>query len=582
MKVQNNGGPLMMAMGDREQKVKQATAKYEQNLEKATERVDLTTQQISAMEQLKRLVQSFTTNAGIMSSQVNNPFISNGVDITTQEANGIATNYVNVTLGDKAQQGTFNVGVNQVATASRLIIDNNGNPLTAIPGIAGTLTIDVGLTPNVVTVALGDSLTQIIDNINTQFSNNNVEAQAFAVTTPLGSYIEIRHEQTGANAITMNWVDGINNTELTQHSYTLGQKAKITVEGIEIEQNSNTFNDVLPGVTIKAISPNTSPGAILNTQTVSIINDPATALTPLANFLNSYNSLKVFVAQMTERQGNGFADTAVLNNSSTISQVQNLLDGFGLGVNTSGGLYKTLSDIGIGFGMDPIPTAESNKLGVEILQVLDKNKLTDAVTNHFTDFTNLFRAAPTFVSNNANHGTVLGFGSTSSLLPNNVLNVDIPVSITLNNDGNGNATVGSIAATIGGQVYNGNYENGIITFPDTPLSGISFTYSNLDYYNNSFGSENFTVKLTQGLTDVAFYNSNALVSSDGSSGSIIFNQKTLADSLKQQTEDQQKIEDTIATKRKEIEAAFDKVSVLDTYNNFIKDALLELLGTGNN
>lgn len=573
MKVQNNNGPLMMAMGDREQKVKQATAKYEQNLEKATERVDLTTQQVTAMEQLKRLVQSFTTNAGVMSSQVSNPFISNGLNMTTPEASGIATNYVNVTLGDGAQQGTFNVGVNQVATASRLIIQGNALPLDENPGIAGTLTIDVAGVHNNVTVVLGDSLTQIIDNINTQFSNNNVEAQAFAVTTPHGSYIEIRHEQTGANAMSMHWVDGIANTELTQHSYTLGQTAKITVEGIQIEQDTNTFTDVLPGVTIKAISPNTSPGAILNTQTVSIINDPATALTPLANFLNSYNSLKIFVAQMTERQGDGFADTAVLNNSSAISQAQNLLDSFGLGVNTGGGLYKTLSDIGIGFGMDPTPNADSNKLGVEILQVLDKNKLTDAVTNHFTDFTNLFRAAPTFVSNIANHGTVLGFGSTSSLLPNNVLNVDIPISIALNN-----GAVTNIAATIDGKFYNGNYDNGIITFPDTPLSGISFTYGNI---TNDAWNEKFTVKLTQGLTDVAFYNSNALVSSDGTRGSVIFNQKTLTDSLKQQTEDQQKIEDTIATKRKEIEAAFDKVSVLDTYNNFIKEALSELLSVGN-
>ena len=60
MKVANNGGPLMQAMGDKTQRVKQVTAPYEKRLENAKDIVEQTGEQITALEKLKILVQNYT------------------------------------------------------------------------------------------------------------------------------------------------------------------------------------------------------------------------------------------------------------------------------------------------------------------------------------------------------------------------------------------------------------------------------------------------------------------------------------------------------------------------------------------
>ena len=333
------GSALMRLQNNKEPLIKRLNKDYAPRIEDAVTRSELAGEQYVALGTLGGLVRNLTKAALAIQNPVINPFDKKMANITTTDTSR-PNNYISVETTPKASKMTFDVRVNAIATASKMIISKGGatniRPLNNV--FKGEFTIGVDGVDSVVKLNGGESLQQIIDSINNKFADNGVKANAVPLKidgvndTKYDEYnIVISNQELGKKEITFNWtpfgVSYFSDAPYTFNnfasSYTNGTEANITVDGRQITpQDSNVFKDIMPGVTIKALTPNIG-GDLTKTQTVNI--GPDTTKTGVFEDINkffiAYNKLKVFVAKMTEKTSEkDYADTAVLHSTSEIRQ----------------------------------------------------------------------------------------------------------------------------------------------------------------------------------------------------------------------------------------------------------------------
>ena len=108
------------------------------------------------------------------------------------------------------------------------------------------------------------------------------------------------------------------------------------LNGIKVDQPSNTVNDVIPGMSF------TIQGQSSSATTLSLASDPTQLTSALQNVVTSYNSLRTALnAQEGPAAGSLSGDTS-------ITQLENAMDRF-TGYTKSGGTIQSLSDLGITF-----------------------------------------------------------------------------------------------------------------------------------------------------------------------------------------------------------------------------------------
>lgn len=573
MRVDTNS-PLMQALGDKDKFVKRATEFQEKRLTEVKDQIKQSGEETQALATLKGLVQSYTKASASIISPVNNPFTSNKADIYTTE-NSPASNYIEVTTTAGASKDSFSARVNQLVTASKMVIEGPGNGgITENPGMDGTLTIVVSGVPSMIVIGTGDNASQIIDKINTQLTASGARAQAVPIKSNGVIYIEINHLDKGPNVMTFDWVPNgiIPPNTLAQRSNTNGQAAIIEVDGVQIAQNSNTFKDVLPGITVTALAPNTNNDATKK-QTVTIVNDPTRAINEMKNFIDAYNNLAKFTAKMTEKVSKTeYAKTAVLHGTNEIIQAQALLDTLSTGIARGNYNFSSLSDIGLGLEDVTLPDVPA---GTKLLGIIDPEKFTSAVKNDSDSLAALLRGKVDVTNNQANGGSVLRFSTMSKLLPTSVLAKNIAVTTTLGLvGGDVNAVTATIPGDHGGPATNvvgvyrvvGGY--GYITFPNTVLAGLNLGYDPKGLVNRN---ENFTVSISQGLAESSFYNSINMVSENGASGSVVSAIEESSKDSEKLAANQKKLEDRIKSEVSKVDKVFSRIGTLDVMNNAIID-----------
>jgi flagellar capping protein FliD len=627
-KLQNYKEPTIQRVTKTKQpRIDEVTLKHEEAIE-----------QSSALDTLSKLVRNFTEITSVLRRPYDNPFESKNATLTTTDL-GLAEKYVSVIPGKYTPKMTFDLHVEQVATASKLLINYPINSDKEVD-FEGLLDFDINGTSVKIDFTTEETGKEIVKKINSEFEKEGVKATANLLKLGDGkANIQVTNQELGQKDIRClltetGYLDLIGHfipyERNNQFGCTLGTSAKIVIDGTELENpDSNIFDGKtigFEGVTIKALAPNTvgNPNAIKQTVTIApdTTND-GVMMKSISKFARAYNDLKIFVAKMTEKSSDKeYAKTAILHNSSAIRQAQALLDSvFDPNIN-NGGKYKLLSDVGV--GLVPADKDEAAPIGTTLLQTVDETALRNALENNYEDFVTLFRGTLKVTETNT-RGSKLALSSTTETLDSKFYNKDMNVKIkpgvnpgevlpfsTQAIDDNGNPIfdpdpTGGGALAIARMIYwdveveidgitnlnplnvhipiRGHYTRsgadskfGYIDFKDTELKGLRLQWDAANVTNQGNNNpEIFTVNLSQGLADLTYFRSNDLMSADGNTGTLNFASKEIQSKVKNFSDEKTKLETILARDLEKIEQEFAKIEQMSILNDIFLDAISDIL-----
>ncbi len=248
---------------------------------------------------------------------------------------------VAVTAGSGAVAGHYDVVVNELARAQVTASSSTVPDATStIVASGGTLTIGG------VDVAISGDAT--LQDLATAINNTDgIGVTAAAVRVGPSSYrLALTSLQTGtANAFTVTnnltggtgvTFDGTNAVEATD--------ASILVNNLAVTNSSNTFDNIVPGVTftVSKKDPSLTVG-------VDLAPDSTALSAKVSSFISAYNDLVSFIDTQRTAAGNG--DTSSIGRDPLLRQLRNGLRTQLLDAHGSGTLTR-LSEAGIEFTTD--------------------------------------------------------------------------------------------------------------------------------------------------------------------------------------------------------------------------------------
>lgn len=234
-------------------------------------------------------------------------------------------------------EGSYDLVVKQLATASKLTggVVSKSDGTTKIStkdalGYSGKLTItnaaadgsDKPLTVEI-DVKATDSLKDIANAINNAKdpSDDKGTKSAGLKATIVNNQLVISSEEMGDRTLTIggNLKDSLG---FKDSQTTRGQSAKFTLDGIEMERNSNTPTDVVDGVTFNFKKADAS-----KTITLGLTNDTDKELSAVKDFVSQYNSVMSFLSEKMDVGDPSKSDntTGALAGDSTLISLQSKL-----------------------------------------------------------------------------------------------------------------------------------------------------------------------------------------------------------------------------------------------------------------
>ena len=342
-----------------------------------------------------------STMAGFQDALTN---LKNADFFTQRRTIGDSTKFTSTATADAAF-GNYSIEFFDLASANKVATNAQFASPAATAG-EGTITIgfEGGLSFDV-DVAATDSLTTIRDAINNASNNIGVTANLITVDAGMGdgstvTELVLSSNDTGASrqlTISVNDTGDGNNTDnlgLSRFFYDgadpdnsinglnqlrqidAAQDARISVDGFTVFSDTNTFDNVIEGVSITALvaadDPLDPPSAVLN-----ISADKSAATAAVETFVASYNELvTVFNVltnfdQTTETRGLLSGDASVNAMESTLRRI------VGNTVTGAESDFNALTFLGISTNRDGSLS-------------LDSDKLATAIDTHYDDFASLF------------------------------------------------------------------------------------------------------------------------------------------------------------------------------------------------
>jgi flagellar hook-associated protein 2 len=322
---------------------------------------------LSALGSLKGALSAFQTsvqNLKYSSSFQARIAASSNTDLFTVSADGSSV------------AGKFSIKVEQLAQSAKMRSGDFASE-TAVPG-AGMLTLGLGASSFNISVASDTTLAGVRDAINKASDNPGIKATLIKVDS--GSQLVLTSDKVGAaniisvGATDTDALDGNDLTRLATASLTSIQTASdaiIYVDGQKVTKDSNSFSDVISGVTfsLKKADP-------LKTETLSIELDKESAKSKVNDFVKAYNALASTMSSLSSyddktKQGGPLLGDATLRGVQ--NQIRQALSNPTQGV--SG--FSTLAEIGI----------KTNKSGA---LELDSSKFDKVITANFDGVSQLF------------------------------------------------------------------------------------------------------------------------------------------------------------------------------------------------
>ncbi|MBW8307658.1 MAG: flagellar filament capping protein FliD [Thiobacillus sp.] len=312
------------------------------------------------------------------------------------------TSVFSASASSNAAAGTYSVEVSSLAQAQRLVAAGQASSTAAIgSGAATTLTFDFGtigggtLSNGVYSGASFASNGNGTKSITLDSSNNSLQGISDAINAAkIGVTASIINDGSGTpyRLALSSDSQGVSNSlkvsvsgdaaidSLLGHDpagtqglaeTATAQNANFKLNGVAVTKTSNSFSDVLQGVTLTLNKLTTAPA------TLTVARDTTAISSSISGFVKAYNDLtntlkNVSAYDATSQRG------AILQGDATVRTLQTQLRGIvGTAVTGTPGDLTTLSSIGVSFQKD-------GSLAV------DQTKLNNAITNHFDEIASLF------------------------------------------------------------------------------------------------------------------------------------------------------------------------------------------------
>ncbi|TDO95223.1 flagellar hook-associated protein 2 [Halanaerobium saccharolyticum] len=330
-------------------------------------------QEISELEQTKGAWRDINTRLDNLESKITDLKLASTYNSRT--ASSTNKDVVTATAANSANEANYDITVNQVATAQRLI----GERKTGFSAADDVITLN-GTDVN---ISAGDSLSDISSKIN--------DADSGYSASVIDDVLVIEAEKTGVENALLDGSDGStptisdNNGILEDLGILDGTgnftdekaatDAKVEINGITgITSSSNEITEAVDGMTFN-INPEAAAGS---TATISVTKDTGKATKAVQAFVDQYNSVMGF---MDSKSGYD-AETeegGILQGDGTVMRLQMRLRELVTSKVKETGDYQTLSSVGIEIDRDGVMS-------------LDSAKLTEALENNPEETMNLFQA----------------------------------------------------------------------------------------------------------------------------------------------------------------------------------------------
>lgn len=284
-----------------------------------------------------------------------------------------------------SMEGSYDLVVKQLATASKITggVVSKADGTTKIStkdalGYSGKLTITNGATDGSDTaltveidVKATDSLKDIANAINNAKdpSDSTGTKGAGLKATIVNNQLVVTSEEMGDRTLTVGG-DLKDSLGFANSQTTRGQSSKFTLDGIEMERNSNSPTDVIDGVTLNFKKADASKPI-----TLGLTNDTDKELSAVKDFVSQYNSVMSFLSEKMDVGDPSKSDntTGALAGDSTLISLQSKLQSTVLGGKSVNGV--SASTLGLSVDRNGTLSLDESKFKAQLAK--DPNSVKD-------------------------------------------------------------------------------------------------------------------------------------------------------------------------------------------------------------
>lgn len=239
----------------------------------------------------------------------------------TKKVTSSLTDKVSITATDKAQDESYQIVVDRLATSSKRVSGEisglTGKTIYEGLSLTGNLELDTKDGKKVtIDVEEKDSLKEITNKINLETKNTGIKASL------INNRLVLSKTETGEEdfSISGSLVNSLGLSE-ADSTYTKGQNAKFRIDGMEVTRSSNEINDVIENVTIHL------HGETKEAAKLSVVTDTDKLVTSVKELVDQYNTVMDFIAEKSSIGDPSKSDNkaGVLNGDSALSRLQTSL-----------------------------------------------------------------------------------------------------------------------------------------------------------------------------------------------------------------------------------------------------------------
>lgn len=270
--------------------------------------------QVKALSTLKSALSTFSSAVSGLKSSNSNMLVNT--------AKFSSDSYATATVGSKATSGSYDFFVEKLASKSQTAI--TGLDATAL----GSGTLDITQDGSTFSVDLSgiSSMDALVAAINKASGNDGVQATLVRSGETLN--MVLTSAETGANqaiSFSFNSADG-DFAAMQERTLSTASDAKVWMggkdTGIELNNASNTFDNVIDGVTLtfnKAHAAGDSP------LTLDISQDASATKDKVQTFVNAYNTLISSISSLTA-SGSESSSRGVLAGDSSVTAIKSMIN----------------------------------------------------------------------------------------------------------------------------------------------------------------------------------------------------------------------------------------------------------------
>ncbi|MFB5746191.1 flagellar filament capping protein FliD [Cedecea sp. S5-13] len=275
-------------------------------------------------------------------------------NVATTNVEGVAT----VTAGSKAQKGTYNLFVEQLASAHQIAFDDMTDE--SIKNATGTMTITINGKSMDVEMDGLESMSDLTKKINTNSDKDAPGVTASLIRTDGKVSLMLSSDESGADNIVeldTSKMDAASAQKFSvSETITSAQNAKFRLgeSGKVYESSSNTLDKLIDGVTIELTKAQKTGDEPLR---INIGVDNTATKEQMQSFVDAFNTLKTELGKLTNSGSDG-KDRGAFAGDAGIASLERDLNN--LLRQTFGD--KNMTDYGITAGRDGNLSIDSTKL----------------------------------------------------------------------------------------------------------------------------------------------------------------------------------------------------------------------------